>query len=74
MIWDECQSTVDAIEKCGNMGLIVSIVFGPSSGHGTIYSVQVMNPLNGREFADPIGASDFATIATILNSEVPELL
>ena len=69
------ESTVRAIEKWGRMGFIVSVVFGPRSGTSeAIYSVAVINTFTGQEFPKPFAASEFCTIATILNTEIPLLL
>lgn len=68
------ERSVEAIEKLGKAGLIVSIVFGPCGNRGVLYSVTVLDPSTGKEFRKPFGASDFSTIAEILKNEVPALL
>jgi hypothetical protein len=65
---------VKTIERYGKQGLIVSIAFGPCGGRGDQYSVTVMDPATGNEFAKPFAASSFADIAMILNIEVPVML
>jgi hypothetical protein len=69
-----CYRAVQTIERYGKQGLIVSVAFGPCGDKGDLYSVTVMDPTTGREFDKPFGASDFATIAEILDNEVPAML
>jgi len=69
-----CYRAVQTIERYGKQGLIVSIAFGPCGDKGDLYSVTVLDPATGREFEKPFGASDFETIAEILDAEVPVML
>ena len=69
-----CCRAVQAIERYGKQGLIVSVSFGPCGNYGDQYSVTVMDPATGREFEKPFGASSFDDVAMILDIEVPAML
>jgi len=70
----QCYRTVQAIERYGKEGMVVSIVFGKCGDRGCLYSVSVMDQATGIEFEHPFGSHDFKTIAEILENEVPKIL
>lgn len=71
---DQRDETIEAIERYGKQGMIISVCYGNCGQSGNLYSVTVMDLTTGEEFDKPFGASSFGDIAMILDIEVPKLL
>ena len=62
---------VERLEKLGQAGFVVSIVYGPRGSDEPGYSVDVLNRA-GESFSLPYAANDFAHAISIAENEIRE--
>jgi hypothetical protein len=66
----EVHKTLDAIERYGRMGFVVSVAFGPCGELGTVWSVSVMDVMAADCFEKPFAVASFGEIANVLHDKI----
>lgn len=62
---------IKRLEKMGHDGFSISICYGPSAGHGWLYTVEILTP-DFKSFDNPIAANSFNECIDIAEKEIKE--